>query len=85
MAEKGEKHPCFIDAAEPDGFLDIAGARRLFPDWCAPLFMQHPAIGLKPGICGEETLVPRRFDNLKVSCAAQLLKRILHEFVVADH
>ncbi|MFR3787365.1 MAG: hypothetical protein ACLTWR_13675 [Agathobaculum desmolans] len=47
--------------------------------------MQHPAIGFKPGIRDEETLMPRRFDDFKVSYAAQLLKRILHEFIVADH
>lgn len=58
-AKQDEEQPSPVDAAEPDGFLDVAGARQLFPDRCAPLFMQHPAIGFKPGIRDEETLVPR--------------------------
>ena len=85
-AKQDKEQPRLVDAAEPHRLFDAVRARRLIANErfrFSPVFVQHPAIGFKPGICDEKALVTRRLDNFHIPCAAQLLKRILCARIVA--
>ena len=84
-AKQDEEQPRLVDAAEPDGFLDAAGKFRFIRDLIPVLrlctFPHGFAVRSIACVRNEKALMPRRFDDFKVSCAAQFLECVLHIFV----